>query len=496
MVKSISKASLNYSVGLLLAALSGIMMYIERIIFVSHFGLEYVGLSSLFENTFLILSAFDIGVNTYLLNYLVSSVKKGREDEIRGSLSVVRTYYTFISLIIFTLGVILSFFIPLLTKNEIDKRASLFFLIYLVGNLSQYLFGSSILLLSSYERNYVVSSFVQGGRVIQYLVSIFVILKGGDYLLYIAISSLITFLSYLFLSLKSRTDYPFLKGKEKKVIEEDKKKVEKNILGMTFHRGSSLFFRSFEPIMVSLIFGSFCAGLYSNYLLLSNALLTPFWIFQSTVTPSVAIKYLDNSREENLKLYKKLVYINYIASLFVSIVYLLSVRLYISFSYGEVYLLDSSYNALFSFLLFLSSCRTSSLIFRDASAIYTSDWLKALIEVVVTIVLSFVLTPRLGLIGLPLAFIISYLTIVIWRENKTVMEYSLKDGSWTFISKESLLVALSLLILVGVWYITEYFSLLKAIILSLLVFFSVLLIWFSFDKEASRIILKKDSRNE
>ena len=83
MVKSISKASLNYSVGLLLAALSGIMMYIERIIFVSHFGLEYVGLSSLFENTFLILSAFDIGVNTYLLNYLVSSVKKGREDEIR-----------------------------------------------------------------------------------------------------------------------------------------------------------------------------------------------------------------------------------------------------------------------------------------------------------------------------------------------------------------------------------------------------------------------------
>ena len=338
---------------------------------------------------------------------------------------------------------------------------------------------------------------MQGGRVIQYLVSIFVILKGGDYLLYIAISSLITFLSYLFLSLKSRADYPFLNGKEKKVIEEDKRKVEKNILGMTFHWGSSLFFRSFEPIMVSLIFGSFCAGLYSNYLLLSNALLTPFWIFQSTVTPSIAIKYLDNSREENLKLYKKLVYINYIASLFVSIVYLLSVRLYISFSYGEVYLLDSSYNALFSFLLFLSSCRTSSLIFRDASAVYTSDWLKALIEVVVTIVLSFVLTPRLGLIGLPLAFIISYLTIVIWRENKTVMEYSLKDGSWTFISKESLLVALSLLILVGVWYITEYFSLLKAIILSLLVFFSVLLIWFSFDKEASKIIIiKKDSRNE
>ena len=147
-------------------------------------------------------------------------------------------------------------------------------------------------------------------------------------------------------------------------------------------------------------------------------------------------------------------------------------------------------------LLFLSSCRTSSLIFRDASAVYTSDWLKALIEVVVTIVLSFVLTPRLGLIGLPLAFIISYLTIVIWRENKTVMEYSLKDGSWTFISKESLLVALSLLILVVVWYITEYFSFLKAIILSLLVFFSVLLIGFSFDKDASRIILKKDSKNE
>ena len=440
-MKNSTLARKNYLVGLLFSLLSGIVMYAEKVVFVSHFSLKYVGLSSLFENIFLIISAFDMGVNSYLVSYLVKAVREKDEARIRGSLSVVRRYYYISSAIVFFLGFIISFFIPVLTKNEVERASTLYFLIYLIGALSQYYFGSRILLLLSFERSYIVSMFVQGGRIVQYLLSILLILKTDNYLFYILLGALATSLTYLLLYIKCGHLYLFIKEKKKKIVKREKERVEYNIGGMIVHRTSIVFFRSFDTILVSLFFGASLNGLYSNYVLLLSAFLTPFWVFQATLTPSIALRYFNNSKEENMAMYKRCYYLNFLFSLLLSLVFLFVVRFYIVFSYGES-------------CLILSSSRTTSLILRDIGGIYTYDWKKPLGEILLTLLFSLLFKSTFGLIGIPLSFVLSYVVLVIWLENRTVIKNVLFDLSWLFVAKESFLLSLGLAIiaLLGAWW--------------------------------------------
>lgn len=449
--RDFSRARINYTVGIVLALMSAVVMYIERIVLVGRMDIVYAGFNSLFENTFLILSAFDIGVTTYLMNYLLSAVNGEDTDGIRSAVRTVSHYCRIASAIILILGLALSLLMPLLSGEE-GWNVSLYFVIYLLGQLGQYVFGQRALLLSCIQKNWVVSLFVQTGRIVAEILAIVIILRTENYLLYTAAISLVTFLTYFFLYLKAGHDCPYLKRKngEKERVE----RIGRNIIGMTFHRGSFVFYRSLEPVLVSILFGAAVAGLYSNYLLVTSAFLTPFWIYESTVTPTITLKYLRGTKDENMTLYRRSVYFNFIFSLLASLMCLVVLSPYIEFSYGEKYLLGESYDALFAFLVFLASFRTTAVVFRDAAGVYSKDWKKAVFEVLTTIVLSLVLSRVIGLMGIPVAFTASYILVVLWRENRTVLESALYEEKWDFCAEEAFLMALGLVLIVAAWYVT------------------------------------------
>ncbi len=445
-------ARVNYLTGIALALLSASVMAVERIVLVSRMNIVYAGLNSLFENTFLILSAFDIGVTTYLMNYLLTAVSGSDEDEIRSCLRTVGHYCRLSALIILTLGLAVSLLMPLLS-GERNWKVALFFLIYLSGQLGQYLFGSRVLLLSAMQRNYVVSIFVHTGRIVQELLLIAVIIRTENFLLYVSALSLLTFVTYLFIYLKAGRDYPFVSKRDGR--RGCGQLPGRSLLAMSFHRSSYVFYRSLEPVLVSFLFGSAVAGLYSNYLLLTSAFLTPFWIYSSTVTPTITLRYLRGTRDENLALYKKNVYLNFILSLSAAVTALSLYTPYITLFFGREYLLPSGYDAVFAFLVFLSSFRTTALAFRDAAGIYTRDWKKALFEVLAALVLSLVLSRLMGLIGIPVAFTASYILVVLWRENRTVLRGAFYEEKWDFCAREAALMAYGMITIVAVWYVTE-----------------------------------------
>ena len=483
-------ARVSYLTGIALALLSAAAMYAERIVLVSRMSIVYAGLNSLFENSFLILSAFDIGVTTYLMNYLLSAVSGSDEDEIRSSLRTVSHYCRKSASIIFALGLLLSLLMPFLS-GERTWKVTLFFIIYLTGQLGQYLFGSRVLLLSSMQRNYIVSIFVQTGRVVEELLLIIIITRTENYLLYLCAVSTVTFVTYLLLYIKAGRDYPLLLRRDGR--RECTQLAGQSILGMTLHRSSYVFYRSLEPVLVSLLFGSVAAGLYSNYLLVTSAFLTPFWIYESTVTPTITLRYLRGTRDENLALYRRSVYLNYILSLTAAVLALSLYTPYIMLSFGEEYLLGGGYDALFAFLVFLSSFRTTAIVFRDAAGLYSTDWKKALFEVLAALLLSLVLSRLLGLIGIPVAFTASYILVVLWRENRTVLRGALYEEKWDFCAEQAALMAYGMVTIVAVWYVTADNLSLSRVFYALGLSAASLFLWLSLSPSARRTLLRRNA---
>lgn len=486
---SYRKAKFNYTLGLVSSILSGVALYAERFVFAKRMDISLLGLNSIFENVFLLISTFDFGVTSYLYNYLISSLRDSDEKKTTEAMRGVKTYFFLSFSVVLILGLMVSFFMPLFTKEEIGRETILFFLIYLVGMLSQYYWGWRSILLSAKERNWEVSVFVQGGRTILYILLMLVTIFTSNYLYYIITFSFVTAASYFLLYIKVGRDYPYVKRIKK--IDLKGLKYRDNILGMLTHRASSVFFRSFEPILVGILFGARISGLYSNYLLFSFTFLTPFWIFQSSVTPSVLINYLNRDTETNKREYKKFFFSNFVISLSLSFVFLAFIPIFITYSFGKEFLLPSSINVLFAFLFFFSSLRTTQLVYRDVSGTYSKDWFKAVFEIILALVLSILFSYKYGIIGVPLGFAASYVAVVLWREERTVMKYCFSDDSWDFIAKESFLTTIAM-VLILVWYqISVRYSFFMSLLFNFALLLIFLLLFFTIDRKAFHLIIGK-----
>lgn len=486
---SYRKAKFNYTLGLASSVLSGIVLFVERFVFAKRMDISLLGLNSIFENVFLLISTFDFGVTSYLFNYLISSLYDEDEKKTMDAMRGVKAYFFLAFSVVLILGLVVSIFMPFFTKEEIGRETILFFLIYLIGMLSQYYWGWRSILLSAKERNWEVSLFVHGGRIVLYILLMLVTIFTANYLYYIITFSFVTACQYFLLFVKVGREYPYVRGI--KGIDLKSLEYRDNILGMFTHRASSVFFRSFEPVIVGILFGAGISGLYSNYLFFSFIFLTPFWIFQSSVTPSVLINCLNRDVETNKREYKRFFFYNYLISLSLSFVFLTFLPIFITYSFGREFLLPSSINVLLAFLFFFSSLRTTQLVYRDVSGTYSKDWFKAVIEILLALVLSILFSYKYGIIGVPLGFAISYVAIVLWIEERTVMKYCFSDDSWDFISHESFLTTIAMALIL-VWYqISIYTSFFMSLIFNLALLLIFLLLFFTIDREAFHLIIGK-----
>ncbi len=94
----------------------------------------------------------------------------------------------------------------------------------------------------------------------------------------------------------------------------------------------------------------------------------------------------------------------------------------------------------------------------------------------------------MGLIGIPVAFIITYIAVVIWREERTVLSSPLFSSGWDFVAKESCLMAVGLILIVALWYVREYLPLYLALPAGIGIYALFTALWFLLDREACRSV--------
>ena len=183
----------NYGVGVVTALVSGLLMYFSRIVFLRYLGVEAVGYTTLFEHVFLLLSSLDLGVSTSLTFYMASAMKDDDSRRMKGALALAGRIYIIISLVIMVFGLLFAFFY----LRPFYPGLSLPFLLYLLGQCSQYALGWRVMALNASGRNDLVSIAVQGGRILEYSFSMVAVVLTGSFTMFCLVSALCTFLTYV-----------------------------------------------------------------------------------------------------------------------------------------------------------------------------------------------------------------------------------------------------------------------------------------------------------
>lgn len=436
----------NYTMGSVASLFSGLLMYLSRMVFLKYMTVDYVGYSSLFEYTFLLVSALDFGVVTSLVSFMARALNTQNKEKMNGALRMSKRIYLSVSVLMLLFLFSVSFFYMR------GKGLFLPSFIYFLGQSAQYYLGWRVLALNASGRNDVVSLFVHGGRALGSVLEIIVISITQNYVFYISVTAISVVFSYVLMYVSSKRFCPWIE-KGKGILEErEGKHVIRTLPAMACHRFGSVFFRAYEVIAVNLIFGFGIGGKYSNLVLISSFFMTLFWIFQSSVTGIMGEYYVSEGRKETMGIYKKMSYINLAFSFVLSVVFLIIGKWLATVSFGAENVLGGYLPLFMAIELFLLSSRTTATVVRDALGDYKKDWWKPLLEALTTILLNILLASRFSYSSVALSISITILLISVPIDNYIVSSRLSGRRSSFFLIMVLLSMVLILLLLgVGIY---------------------------------------------
>lgn len=421
----------NSATALLGQAVTIVLNFAVRTVFIKTLGAAYLGINGLFTNILSVLSFAEIGFGTAIVYAMYAPLAKGDEDGVSRLMNYFAKVYQMIGIFIYAVGLILIPFLNFFINDTSELPAELpaLWIVYLL-----YLSNTALSYFFNYKRSLIIAS--QNGHLDSLNQLYFNLIKGTlqvialflfkDFLSYLVIQIACTVLGNYSISRKADKLFPYLAAnKGKKISEKDRKSIGRNVFAMSFSRLGSVVITGVDDLLISKFVGIIAMGVYSNYLLLTNTLKIVFIQMLAPVTASVGNFVTEKTNEESYHFFKKLYFINaYLAiCCFISLNTLINP--FIKLIWGENYVLAPLLTFLITFNFYLDRMRTSSQIFIDATGLFWPIKWKSLFEAAINLscCLYFLVVLKWGIESIVIGTIISNLTTNIWWEPYVVFRY-------------------------------------------------------------------------
>ena len=456
--KRISNAKKNISVATIVMVLSSVFMYLERIVFVANMPIEYLGLYSLFTNIFNYLSIADLGINSALMFCLYEPIHNQDKSLIRSILKIIRAIYISIGLIILIGGLILSFFMQFFVQPEdMVEGIRLFFILFIISQASSYFCGYKSVLIDAHQETYITTSAVHIGNCIQLILQMVVVILTKNYLIYILILLMVNVGKYIVLNCIANQKYPYIreKGTENKLPKEIYKKIKLNAAPLFLHKLGKTVINSTDTILLSAFFGAALLGRYNNYILLSNAFMTVFWMLSKAITPGIGDMCVDGSYDDMHSSYNQFFFGNFLFSAISGVVFTVIAQPFVTLSFSSDNLLSLSIVFALGFNLFINSLRIVNATFRDALGLYSPDWYKPILEAIVNIIASIALAKIMGPVGIIIGTTITYVGVSIWIESYVVIKVGFHKSLLKHYGKLILYIITYMIMVIAAYKITS-----------------------------------------
>ncbi len=395
--------------------------------------MAYSGLNTLFNSILTVLNLANLGFSSSLVFTMYEAVAKEDTDFICAMMNYFRKVYRTIGFIIFGMGLVVLPFLPQLVGSECPPGANLYvmWMLFLLETVLDYvLFGYVNAIFSAYQREDSRLKIMTVRYVIQYLLQIVLLVAFKNYYLYLITLPLMVIPNSLANYYAAKKQYPKIRcvGTPSK---ETKKSVYHRVKTLFGHSVGNTLLVNVDSIMISAFLGLSIQALYSNYFYILTAVNGVIEIITNGSRAGLGNKLIVDSEEENHRLFLGMNYawialVGFCATCMLCLFQPFVGGIWI----GKEGLLDMSF-VVFMVLFFYSwMFRVMQLTYRDAAGLWTKDWLKPYVSMVLKLVFSVLLvmaTRRIEGVLLPSILILALLYFP-W-EAKVLYKY-LFHRSW------------------------------------------------------------------
>lgn len=425
------KSLINISAAVIGQIFAVLISFISRLVFVRILGAEYLGVNGLFTNLLSMLALVELGIGPAIIYSLYKPLAFNDVQKVKALMSLYARAYWIVGLVVLIIGLAIMPFLDLIIKDPPSiPDLQIIYLLFLTNSVITYFFSYKRSLIIADQRSYITTIYRYSFYFVLNVIQIIILLMTKNYLLFLFAQILSTFLENFLVSLKANQMYPYIKGRNnEKLDEETKAIIFKNVRALVYHKigGTAVFGTS--SIIISAFVGIVWVGLYSNYLLITNALNIIIGQFFTAITASVGNLNAYEDKEKSNFIFKTLFFISWWIFGFSSICLLVLFNPFITLWLGSEFTMEFYVVLMIVINFFVTGMRKATLTFKDSMGLFWNDRYKPLAEAIVNLVTALILVQYWGLLGVLVAIFISTMTVCFWVEPYVLYKYGFERSS-------------------------------------------------------------------
>lgn len=406
-------ASRNIIFGTLLKLYQIAVPFFIRTVITYILGIQYLGLTSLFTSVLQVLNLAELGVGSAMVYSMYKPVEQKDTDTICALMKLYRRYYRIIGIVVFTAGMILFPFIPKLISGTVPQNVNIYIL-YLLNLcttvISYWLFAYKSSLLIAHQRNDIISKVALGTNTLQYIVQLTVLIFLKSYYIYLITALAVQILTNITTAIAANKMYPRYKAKGN-LEKAEVRGINQRIRDLFTAKIGEIITNSADTIVVSAFLGLEILAVYQNYYYIVSAVMNFVGIIFASCQAGIGNSIVSESTQKNYNDLKKF---TMLISCMISITVSCMLNLFQPFMkiwMGEGNMLSFHCVILFCIYFYVYELTRIWSTYKDASGIWHQDRFRPFISSMVNLSVNLLLVRYIGIYGILLSTILSYVIV-------------------------------------------------------------------------------------
>src|SRR5574344_1196235 len=450
----LKNSSFNIIFNIAQLILTTVLSFVARTFFIKYLGKEMLGLDGLFTNILSMLSLTELGIGTAISFSLYKPLAENDNKKISEIMTMFKKIYILIGVVVLLVGLAIMPILPYFTKGYEYNDLYLIYLLYLINTASSYLIVYKETLVIADQREHKLFPFRVGFLIVLYILQIVFLIKTKDFIVYLIINFVVKLVQNITTNiyigkLYNKVDF----NCKEKIDKKTKKEIALNIKHLFTGKLGDYLLNGTDNIIISAI-DIGLTGIYSNYLSIVGIMKTVMNAIYNGVVASFGNMVATEKKDVQENVFDISNFICFVISAFITIELIFLFNPFINiWAKDSSYVVDTWMSVVISFNFYFYSQMLSLDSMKIASGMYKIDRFVPLIQAGVNLIVSIVLGKLIGLGGVILGTLVSYLLIgciakpyLVYKYifNKSAIQYYLTQFKNLFVI--TLIVGLNYLI--------------------------------------------------
>lgn len=443
------KALRNSAAGLIRQTITILLGFVSRKVFIQYLGVELLGLNSTFASFLNTLSLAELGFQSVIIFHLIGVLAKDDHEQINALVNIYRLVFRFVGCCFILASLCCAPFLQyILSDIEATPIVRVYFLIQAATGACTYFLAYKRNILYADQNGYVSALIDTVVNTAATIISILIAIFTRNYLLYLLVHLVKTYLSNLFVHIACTKRYPYLHAE--KIDWQLLRKLASNLKDVIAERIAAYVYGSTDNLLISVFISTVQVGFLDNYTMILSNIKTLMGSLTGPLLPAVGNLVATDGEDRQLETFRLLEQgYFWLTGLAVVPVYVLS-DYFVRVFFGEAYVLPRILLFFMCVDMYVHINQDPCLSFLNANGLFRIRRNISIFGALVNLTVSAMLIKPMGVAGILAGTAVSQ--VYYWVARSVVAFRTCLKQSWGIFARYWLKQAWMLgLIVAAIW---------------------------------------------